>query len=185
MSHSGSKLDVEDEEKRQQRIGNLLEQINISSSPKSTSSSAAPPIFDFGERKTFAVDPPSELLARIQDFLPRLKAENDSLAQRIRDDPSSVDIENIEEDTEQYIEMNLGLGVLETRRKRSHSNSNSDDESESASGESSSSSSSTDSTSSAESDSEDVSDSDSSSGSSMRIAAIATRPIKPLPRRAA
>jgi hypothetical protein len=45
------------------------------------------------------------VLARIQDFLPRLKAENDSLAQRIRDDPSSVDIENIEEDTEQYIEM--------------------------------------------------------------------------------
>lgn len=45
------------------------------------------------------------VLARIQDFLPRLKEENDSLAQRIRDNPSSVDIENIEEDAEQYIEM--------------------------------------------------------------------------------
>jgi hypothetical protein len=45
------------------------------------------------------------VLARIQDFLPRLKEENDSLAQRIRDNPSSADIENIEEDAEQYIEM--------------------------------------------------------------------------------
>jgi hypothetical protein len=45
------------------------------------------------------------VLARIQDFLPRLKEENESLAQRIRDNPSSADIENIEEDAEQYIEM--------------------------------------------------------------------------------
>ncbi|OJA07992.1 hypothetical protein AZE42_01072 [Rhizopogon vesiculosus] len=161
MSHS--KLEVEDEEKRQQRIGNLLEHLNSSSSPKNTSSGAVSPTFDFGDRKTYPVDPPSELLARIQDFLPRLKAENDSLTQRIRDNPSS----------------NLGLGVLETRPKHSHSD---DDgpESESASEDSSSLS-----TSSAESDSEDVSNSDSSSGSSMRIEAIATRPIKPLPRRAA
>ncbi|KAG1892097.1 hypothetical protein F4604DRAFT_1565834 [Suillus subluteus] len=104
MSHFGSKLEVEDEENRQQRIGNLLEQLN-SSSPSRNTSDGAPPTFDFGERKTYAVDPPSELLARIQDFLPRLKEENDSLAQRIRDNPSSVDIENIEEDAEQYIEM--------------------------------------------------------------------------------
>ncbi|KAG2369796.1 hypothetical protein BDR07DRAFT_1219249, partial [Suillus spraguei] len=114
------KLEVEDEENRQQRICNLLEQLN-SSSPSRNTSNAAPPTFDFGERRTHPVDPPSELLARIQAFLPRLKEENDSLAQRIRDNPSSVDIENVEEDAEQYIEMNLGLGVLETRLKDSDS----------------------------------------------------------------
>ncbi|OAX43228.1 hypothetical protein K503DRAFT_731939 [Rhizopogon vinicolor AM-OR11-026] len=176
---SYSKLEVEDEEKRQQRIGNLLEHLNSSSSSKNASSGAVPLTFDFGDRKTYPVDPPSELLARIQDFLPRLKAENDTLTRRIRDNPSSVDIENVEEDAEQYIEMNLGLGVLETRPKHSHSDDD-DPESESASEDSSSLS-----TSSAESDSEDVSNSDSSSGSSMRIEVIASRPIKPLPRRAA
>ncbi|KAG1752443.1 uncharacterized protein EDB91DRAFT_516602 [Suillus paluster] len=184
------KLEVEDDEERQQRIGNLLEQLN-SSSPSRNTSNAVPPAFDFGERKTFAVDPPSELLTRVRDFLPRLKAENDTLAQRIRDNPSSVDIENIEEDAEQYIEMNLGLGVLETRPKDSDSNSFSssqsdDDDSESASEEDSSSSSlSSPDSSSSESDSESDSDSDSgnSSNSSMHIKAIASRPIKPIPRR--
>ncbi|KAG1803137.1 hypothetical protein EV424DRAFT_337381 [Suillus variegatus] len=165
MSHSGSKLEIEDEENRQQRICSLLEQLNSSSSsPSKNTSNAAPPAFDFGERKTYAVDPPSELLARIQDFLPRLKEENDSLAQRIRDNPSSVDIENIEEDAEQYIEMNLGLGVLETRLRDSDSHSD-DEDSESEDSLSSSSSPSSDSSSS-ESDSEsDGSYSDSSSDS--------------------
>ncbi|KAG2156401.1 hypothetical protein DEU56DRAFT_233941 [Suillus clintonianus] len=188
MSHSGSKLEVEDEENRQQRIGNLLEQLNSSSSSRNTSN-AAPPAFDFGERKTYAVDPPSELLARIQDFLPRLKEENESLAQRIRDNPSSVDIENIEEDAERYIEMNLGLGVLETRHKDSDSHSD-DEESESEDSSSSSSSSSPGSSSEFHSDSGSDSDSDSdgssdSDSSSIGITAISSRPIKPLPRRTA
>lgn len=189
MSHSGSKLEVEDEENRQQRIGNLLEQLN-SSSPSKNTSNAAPPTFEFGERKTYAVDPPSELLARIQDFLPRLKEENDSLAQRIRDNPSSADIENIEEDAEQYIEMNLGLGVLETRPK--NSDSHSDDEESDSEDSSSSSSPSPDSSfasdSESESDESGESDSDSSSdsnSSSIGMKAISSRPLKPLPRRAA
>ncbi|KAG2115844.1 uncharacterized protein F5147DRAFT_382424 [Suillus discolor] len=189
MSHSGSKLEIEDEEIRQQRICSLLEQLNSSSSsPPKNTSNAAPPTFDFGERKTYAVDPPSELLARIQDFLPRLKEENDSLSQRIRDNPSSVDIENIEEDAEQYIEMNLGLGVLETRLRDSDSHSD-DEDSESEDSSSSSSSSSPSSVSSSESDSEsDGSHSDSSSDSdfsSIGMKAISSRPLKPLPRRTA
>ncbi|KAG1906857.1 uncharacterized protein F5891DRAFT_1124842 [Suillus fuscotomentosus] len=190
MSHYGSKLEIEDEENRQQRIYSLLEQLNSSSSsPSKNTSNAAPPTFDFGERKTYAVDPPSELLARIQDFLPRLKEENDSLSQRIRDNPSSVDIENIEEDTEQYIEMNLGLGVLETRLRDSDSHLD-DEDSESEDSLSSSSSPSSDSSSS-ESESESESDgshSDSSSdsdSSSIGIKAISSRPLKPLPRRTA
>jgi len=90
------------------------------------------------------VDPPSEcasfflfphiippnfdipVLARIQDFLPRLKAENDSLVQRIRDNPSSVDIENIEEDAEQYIEMaSLSFPPFPKHRKKERKNSQS------------------------------------------------------------
>lgn len=186
MSRSGSKLEVEDEENRQQRIGNLLEQLNSSSPPRSTFN-AAPPTFEFGERKTYAVDPPSELLARIRDFLPRLKEENESLAQRIRDNPSSADIENIEEDAEQYIEMNLGLGVLETRPQ--DSDSHSDDEESESEVSSSSSSPSPDSSFASDSESEsDESDSDNSSdsdSSSIGMKAISSRPLKPLPRRAA
>lgn len=184
MSHSGSKLEVEDEVNRQQRIGNLLEQLN-SSPPSRNTIIAAPPTFEFGERKTYAVDPPSELLARIQDFLPRIKEENDSLAQRIRDNPSSADIENIEEDAEQYIEMNLGLGVLETRPKDSDSHpddeeSDSEDSSLSSSSPSPNSSCASDS----ESESHDSGESDSDS-SSISMKAISSRPLKPLPRRAA
>lgn len=181
MLQSGSKLEVEDEENRQQRIGNLLEQLN-SSSPSRNTSNAAPPTFDFGERKTYAVDPPSELLARIHDFLPRLKEENDSLAKRVQDNPSSADIENIEEDVEQYIELNLGLGVFETRPK--DSDSHSDDEESESEDSSSSSSPSPDSSFASDSDSDSDSSSNSDS-SSIDIKAISSRPLKPLPRRAA
>lgn len=58
------------------------------------------------------------VLARVQDFLPRLKAENDTLVQRIRDNPSSADIENIEEGTDQYIEMASPFHFSRARRKK-------------------------------------------------------------------
>ncbi|KAH7912969.1 hypothetical protein BJ138DRAFT_1003332 [Hygrophoropsis aurantiaca] len=187
---SGTTLEVEDEEQRQQRIGTLLEQLNVSSSV-SPSQLPAPASINLGLRETYAVEPPTELLARIHDFLPRLKADNEALAQRARINPRRADIENIE-GADQYIEMNLGLGVFESRKQPNpeESNASSEDDDSDTSAESSSSvdeSSDTPEDDSSDSDdpsSDSSSDSDSTSSlSSQRRLALASRPMKPLPRR--
>ncbi|KII88262.1 hypothetical protein PLICRDRAFT_68389, partial [Plicaturopsis crispa FD-325 SS-3] len=105
-------LEVENEEDRQRRIQLALEKMNTEPSRMTP----RPLNFDFGDRSTHAVDPPSELLARVQAFLPVLEASNAALSQKLKDDPQSVDIENISQDAEQVIEMNLGLGVFEERQ---------------------------------------------------------------------
>ncbi|KAG2218325.1 hypothetical protein INT45_007720 [Circinella minor] len=68
------------------------------------------------------------VLARVQSFLPQMQTANEQLRQQ---DPSKLDIENIHEE-DQYIEMNLGLGVFEQKKKNgeneeSESDSNDDD----------------------------------------------------------
>jgi hypothetical protein len=45
------------------------------------------------------------VLSRVQAFLPQLEASNAVLAQRFQENPQSVDIENIQEDEQFYIEM--------------------------------------------------------------------------------
>ncbi|KAM5543866.1 hypothetical protein V8D89_002483 [Ganoderma adspersum] len=105
-------LEVEDEEQRHERMHDLLSRINASAP---SVSSEPPRPFDFGDRSTFSVAPPLELLSRVQAFLPELAASNADLLRRANEDPNSVDIENVDDDQAQYIEMNLGLGVFETR----------------------------------------------------------------------
>ncbi|KAF9583872.1 hypothetical protein BGW38_008273 [Lunasporangiospora selenospora] len=64
---------------------------------------------------TFKVQ--SDLLSRLEAFLPKMKEANEQLDQQIKQDPKSVDIENIDEnDGEQYIEMDLGLGVFDLKK---------------------------------------------------------------------
>lgn len=138
------------------------------------------------------------VLSRVQAFLPQLEASNKALLRQAQEDPSSVDIENVEGE-ENYIEMvllnfslwiqplifsvqNLGLGVFEDRSKASNTRSDEFDSS-SESGDTSSSSSSG-------SDSDSDSDSGSSEGSpdidsGVPTSAPESRPMKPLPRRAA
>ncbi|ORY97386.1 hypothetical protein BCR43DRAFT_489686 [Syncephalastrum racemosum] len=65
--------------------------------------------------KMFKVQPNSDILSRVQAFLPQMQQANQSLE---RADPAALDIENVDEDEEQYIEMNLGLGVLEEKKKK-------------------------------------------------------------------
>ncbi|KAF8068644.1 hypothetical protein FPV67DRAFT_1668715 [Lyophyllum atratum] len=121
------KLEVEDEEARIQRIQSTLEKLNAPSSPPAAPS----PSFTLPtERSKPQAMPPSDLLSRVQAFLPTLEASNAVLQQQFQNDPSSVDIEHIEE-TEQYIEMNLGLGVFEQRG--SHPDVGSEDDSMSSS----------------------------------------------------
>ncbi|KAF9999597.1 hypothetical protein BGZ80_003474 [Entomortierella chlamydospora] len=67
------------------------------------------------ERKTFKVE--SNLLARLEDFLPKIKEANAQLDKKLKEDPESVDIENVDEESgEQYIEMDLGLGVFDLKK---------------------------------------------------------------------
>lgn len=78
--------------------------------------------FDLDDRKMFAAKPPSErthfnaiyilitvnfvppVLSRVQAFLPELAASNAELARKAKENPDSVDIENVD-DQDRYIEM--------------------------------------------------------------------------------
>ncbi|KAI7898842.1 uncharacterized protein BX663DRAFT_523663 [Cokeromyces recurvatus] len=55
----------------------------------------------------------SDILSRVRAFLPQLKAANEELD---KVEPSKRDIENVDEENEQYIEMNLGLGVYDLKK---------------------------------------------------------------------
>ncbi|KAJ3507752.1 hypothetical protein NLJ89_g6128 [Agrocybe chaxingu] len=168
------KLDVEDEAARQSRIQSFLEKLNSTSQTREFLPPSGVPKFDFGNRTTFATNAPTELLSRVQAFLPQLEASNAILSQKMQEDPSSVDIEHISEGIDRYIEMNLGLGLFEDRSgRREHPNEDTEM--------------STSSTSSSESSGkgqEDDSDFDSDASSEIITCFVPSRPIKPLPRRA-
>ncbi|CDO76405.1 hypothetical protein BN946_scf184937.g19 [Trametes cinnabarina] len=108
-------LEVEDEEQRQERMHSLLSKLNTRSNPGLSAPNGLQTLFDTGDKDIFPTGPPSDLLKRAQAFLPELAASNADLIRRARENPESVDIENVGEDAERYIEMNLGLGVFEHR----------------------------------------------------------------------
>ncbi|KAJ1980637.1 hypothetical protein H4R33_005422 [Dimargaris cristalligena] len=66
-------------------------------------------------RNSFKMDKPSPLLERIQAFLPQLQDANRDLERILSQKSASVDIEDVPSDQENYIEMNLGLGVFEPK----------------------------------------------------------------------
>ncbi|KAJ1926762.1 hypothetical protein IWQ60_003531 [Tieghemiomyces parasiticus] len=70
-------------------------------------------------RKTFASDlgRPSSVLDRVQDFLPQLAVANKHLDERVAQDATSVSVEDVDSDEEQYVEMDLGLGTFERKSK--------------------------------------------------------------------
>ncbi|KAF8972147.1 hypothetical protein BDZ97DRAFT_1752749 [Flammula alnicola] len=168
------KLDVEDEETRQARIQSYLEKLNASSQPRDSTLPSGIPRFDFGDRTTFPVKPPTELLSRVHAFLPQLEASNALLSQRAQEDPDSINIEHIPEGMTEYIEMNLGLGVFEDRSARQDQKTE-DSEMSTSSSESSSTS---------DKAQDDDSDLDSDDDSEIITSFVPSRPIKPLPRRA-
>ncbi|KAL0947577.1 hypothetical protein HGRIS_013665 [Hohenbuehelia grisea] len=112
------KLEVESEEDRQLRIRSALEKLNqATNTPLSTSNGLD--VSSIGQKVgPHAIAPPTDLLARVQAFLPQLEAANAALAEQAAQDPSAVDIENVDPHADQIIEMNLGLGVFEERRSR-------------------------------------------------------------------
>ncbi|KAJ3557462.1 hypothetical protein NM688_g1458 [Phlebia brevispora] len=176
------RLEVEDEEERQQRMHDIFMQLdNKQSQPRSPE---IPRAFDFGDRRTFMIEPPTELLSRVQAFLPQLAASNADITRRAKEDPASVDIEKLGSDG-RYIQMNLGLGVFEQHKGASRPRS-SDSDTEMHDGETSATSSYSSSSPRSESDSTDDSDTDSDDSVdiiSSTMATLASRPIRPLPRR--
>ncbi|KAG7094248.1 hypothetical protein E1B28_007853 [Marasmius oreades] len=179
QSHTIERLEVEDEDERVRRFHNTFQKLNTSTSASSFSSKPELKL-DFEEKKPHPVGP-SPLLSRVQAFLPQMEASNAELTQRMETDPSSVDIENITEGVNQYIEMNLGLGVFTTKPSQQ------DTEMSPTTSESS------DSTTSNSAEDEDDSDYDSDSSDESGIISLSLPPhlnasakarmIKPLPRR--
>ncbi|KAF5375302.1 hypothetical protein D9757_009660 [Collybiopsis confluens] len=158
--HKVEKLDVEDEDARAQRLESIFMKLSSGGATRSAFASGLPNFqFDFGERKTWAVEPPSELLSRVQAFLPQMEASNAILAQRVKVNPTSVDMEHIEDGEQRYIEMNLGLGVFDMKPKGESGKRDRDTEMTDSSASSSSSSSSSFSSSSSSSNSSEDSDS--------------------------
>lgn len=124
------KLDVEDEDSRQQRLRMSQYHVQLGTPltrrfvtddvlmhlDKSTSYHQADNAhsFDFGDRKTFMVEPPLEctyhhylcssrythqilpVLSRIQAFLPEFAASTAEITRKAEEDPDSVDIEKLQ-----------------------------------------------------------------------------------------
>ncbi|CDM34147.1 hypothetical protein DTO013E5_727 [Penicillium roqueforti] len=72
----------------------------------------------------------SGLLSRLNAFLPKMKDANENLQKQIEaGEAGDLVLDNADENAEQYIEMDLGLGVLEEKRDGdSSSDEESDDE---------------------------------------------------------
>ncbi|KAI8323056.1 hypothetical protein GQ54DRAFT_245093, partial [Martensiomyces pterosporus] len=75
------------------------------------------------DRKTFRMEAPSDLLSRLQAFLPQIAEANNKLEADSAADPDKLNIENVGEDEAQYIEMDLGLGVFDMKPKSESKNS--------------------------------------------------------------
>ncbi|KAH8099869.1 hypothetical protein BXZ70DRAFT_941598 [Cristinia sonorae] len=185
-SHTNQRLEIEDADDRLNRLQSVLMQLD-SKQPAQGPLQQGPRSFDFGDRSTFAIEPPSALLSRVQAFLPELAASNAQLELQAQENPKSVDIENVN-DGEAYIQMKLGLGVFESRATKygrdvdmPHTQASSSSGSGSGSNDSSSSD---DTEMSTGSDSDSDSDSDASSIDIISAFTSALpRPIRPLPRR--
>ncbi|KAJ1886873.1 hypothetical protein LPJ66_009412 [Kickxella alabastrina] len=97
--------------------------LNIPDSPRSSPPSSPMAFLDTKKfpipepPKTFRIEPPSGLLSRLQAFLPQIAEANKKLQADVAQDPHKLDIENVNEE-EQYIEMDLGLGVFDMKPKK-------------------------------------------------------------------
>ncbi|GAA5801694.1 hypothetical protein EDC94DRAFT_611184 [Helicostylum pulchrum] len=110
MSNSNKSFDLLNVSGKQKVLEDL---INPSATQDQKSINDIPSLLAAAEsKKTFPVGPPSDILSRVQAFLPQLKSANEQLKAA---DPKKLDIENVDEESEQYIEMNLGLGVYEQK----------------------------------------------------------------------
>ncbi|KAI8049591.1 hypothetical protein BDF22DRAFT_699554 [Syncephalis plumigaleata] len=67
------------------------------------------------------ISAPNDLLSKVAAFLPQMEQANQVLLHQVEADPQQFDIEAVSDD-EEYIEMNLGLGVLEKKHADAEEN---------------------------------------------------------------
>ncbi|KAL7331361.1 hypothetical protein PS15p_203563 [Mucor circinelloides] len=121
-NHSSDLLNVGGKKKA---LDDLVNASNNASKSNKSINDISSMLMDTGDKKTFPVGQ-SDILSRVQAFLPQLKNANEQLEKA---DPSKLDIENVDEEDGQYIEMNLGLGVYE-EKKPGQSDSEDDEDSD-------------------------------------------------------
>lgn len=140
-------LEVEDDEARETRLGNLLAEkasedaLRIASDKKNRgdrlNSDGQLPL-RLG-RLNGPLPTTSHLLARLEAFLPSLKASNEALLDQAARDPTSVDIEHLTPGDEgvepEHIEMNLGLGVFALKKSAPAADASAGDDSDGEDGE--------------------------------------------------
>ncbi|KAJ7512720.1 hypothetical protein B0H11DRAFT_2267790 [Mycena galericulata] len=178
-------IDIEEDDARIHRIQHLLEKLNTI--PRSGPAGDTESILNAAGASNpgQSGESLSELLARVQAFLPQIEASNAELATLAAVDPRSVDIENVDGD-EEVIQMKLGLGVFEDRTGKEASSSDEESESDEEDSEDSTDSGTTTSDESDSSSSED--ESSRQTQGTRQVAplpkrALLSRAIKPLPRR--
>ncbi|KAJ5491123.1 hypothetical protein N7539_002690 [Penicillium diatomitis] len=85
--------------------------------PTSTSAPSIPSLAGRPKPNIHRVNGGSDLLSRLSAFLPKLKDANEDLEKEIAAGRGQeMVLDSVDEDGKDYIEMNLGLGVLEEKR---------------------------------------------------------------------
>ncbi|EUC59128.1 DUF4598 domain protein [Rhizoctonia solani AG-3 Rhs1AP] len=162
MENSDTKpslLEFQDPQSRTSRVEGLL-----ASTPSRPEQTISLPPRSLEELRNAPLPVNHGLLDRLEAFLPAMHESTQQLQQQAQSDPSSLDIEHLGPSSQEYIEMNLGLGVYESRPDP-HATSGSD------------------SGSSVDSDSDSSSDSGSSSDDQRPdVLSILMRAVPPVPR---
>ncbi|KAJ1306611.1 hypothetical protein OPQ81_007609 [Rhizoctonia solani] len=121
---SPSLLEFQDPPTRTSRVEELL-----ASTPSRPEQTISLPPRSLDELRSTPLSINHDLLNRLEAFLPAMHESTQQLQQQAQSDPSSLDIEHLDPSAQEYIEMNLGLGVYESRPNWSHTTSTSDDDS--------------------------------------------------------
>ncbi|GKZ69852.1 hypothetical protein AnigIFM50267_005082 [Aspergillus niger] len=121
-SDSDSDSDDDEEEEEEEQV-NQKETTKSESTPTTTASDDIPRIRAIPKPRIHRINKNPDLLSRLSAFLPQMKSANEKLEQEIaagrgKDVRLELDGDDDDEDMEgkRYIEMNLGLGVLEEKR---------------------------------------------------------------------
>ncbi|KAJ5513908.1 hypothetical protein N7463_003460 [Penicillium fimorum] len=131
-SGSSSEGESDSERENEQHSDQEMSRNGESSTHAHTSntSSSLPHIAGRPKPRIHRMKGDSDILSRLNAFLPKMKDANEDLQRKIEaGEAGDLIVDNADENGEQYIEMDLGLGVLEEKRDGdSSSEEESDDE---------------------------------------------------------
>ncbi|KAJ5728955.1 uncharacterized protein N7483_003463 [Penicillium malachiteum] len=113
-SSSGSSCDSSSEDDSSEDENGSIHHENRTSS--SATSSSIPHVHGRPKPRIRKMEGNSELLARLSAFLPKMKSANEDLEKEIAEGRGKDVVLDEVDDGKDYIEMNLGLGVLEEKR---------------------------------------------------------------------